>query len=342
MEFKMEYQRKNVKVRQIDGSYKWKCIYAKSKRELSAKIRAVQEDAEREYQNSIQPLFCDFADEWYEWHSKDVALYTAQGYIAPLKDLKEWFEGNYLHEIKPLMIQELLDYLFEHGYARQTIKLRLTTCKQIFDYAGLRELVTSNPASFAKVPKKAQKNARLLPSDEDIQKALDNVNEPFGLYFVFLYYTGCRRQEALALRYEDIDFENDLIHINKKLIFDNGRSFIENGAKSQNGVRSIPLVKPLKKLLTRRTGLIFQGKNGYYTKPEFDKAVARYKKSVGIEASSHQFRHAFATLCFDAGLTDKDAAEVIGHANIETTRNIYTHIKEQRRKEYAEKLNQVV
>ena len=89
----MTYQRKNVKVRQMDGSFKWTTIAAKTKRELTHKIAVVQEDAEKRYQLSIQPLFADIADQWFDFHSREVSLYTANGYIAPLKDLKEEF-GN--------------------------------------------------------------------------------------------------------------------------------------------------------------------------------------------------------------------------------------------------------
>ena len=338
----MTYQRKNVKVRQMDGSYKWTTICAKTKRELTQKITAIQENAEREFQVSVQPTFSDAADQWFDFHRKKVSLYTANGYISPMNDLKEEFGLLSLSEIKPLAIQSFLNYLADCGLARQTIKLRLTVLKQIYDFAALNEWVSVNPAQFCKVPKNATSTKRELPTDEEIQKALDSVDLPFGLYYPFLYYTGCRRQEALALTYEDVDFDRKLIHINKKLIFDGVSPVLCEGAKSKKGERSIPLVTPLEKLLTGGTGLIFRGRNGYMTKPEFDKALEKYKKATGITATSHQFRHAFATLCFDAGLTDKDAAEVIGHANIETTRNIYTHIREQRSKAYADQLESAI
>lgn len=338
----MTYQRKNVKVRQMDGSFKWTTIAAKTKRELTHKIAVVQEDAEKRYQLSIQPLFADIADQWFDFHSREVSLYTANGYIAPLKDLKEEFGNLTLHEIKPLAIQGFLNHLCDCGLARQTIKLRLTTCKQIFDFAALQELVTVNPCLYVKIPKSAPTNSRMLPSDSDIQTALDSVDLPFGLFFPFLYYTGCRPQEALALTYADIDFDKKLIHINKKIIYDGIRPVLCDGAKSKNGIRAIPLLSPLEKLLQGGTGLIFRGKNGYLTKTELDKGIERYKKATGITATAYQFRHAFATICFDAGLADKDHAEICGHSKVETTKNIYTHIREQRSREYTDKLNRVV
>lgn len=50
-------------------------------------------------------------------------------------------------------------------------------------------------------------------------------------------------------------------------------------------------------------------------------------------------RHGFATLCFDANLDEKDAAELLGHSSITLTRDIYTHITSARKKINAEKLN---
>ena len=78
------------------------------------------------------------------------------------------------------------------------------------------------------------------------------------------------------------------------------------------------------------------------TKSQFDDAYNDYRAATGIKSTGHQFRHAFATLCFDAGLDEKDMADIVGHADAETTKRIYVHIKEQRRKSFTDKLNSVV
>ena len=72
-----------------------------------------------------------------------------------------------------------------------------------------------------------------------------------------------------------------------------------------------------------------EGKNG------------RVYESTTWEAdiTPHQLRHAFATILFDAGIDVKDAQEILGHASIQVTRDIYTHIRQQRREDTADRLN---
>ena len=53
----------------------------------------------------------------------------------------------------------------------------------------------------------------------------------------------------------------------------------------------------------------------------------------------HIVRHGYATMLHDAGIDAKDAQELLGHAQVSTTLDTYTHITKKRRTEVAEKLN---
>lgn len=336
------YLTKRANIRKLDGSYKMQKFYGNTVEELESKIKEKQDKAELAYQKEIKPLFSKVADEWNESHSDKVSHYTYICYQAPLKDLKNEFSGALLEEITPLDIQRYLNKLEKQGYAKQTIKLRKITASLIFDFAILeKNIIRYNPVSPVKVGKNAPVKERQLPSDEDINIVKNSVDKPFGLYAYLLYYTGCRREEALALSYEDIDFKNDLISINKVLIFKYGKPTIELRAKSKSGIRDIPLLVPLKNVLDKhKKGYIFVNENNeLLTLSQFNMMWNSYVKATGIKSTSHQMRHAFATLCFDAGLQEKDAAQILGHSKVELTQNIYTHIRESRKKQSANKLN---
>ena len=62
-------------------------------------------------------------------------------------------------------------------------------------------------------------------------------------------------------------------------------------------------------------------------------------KATEMQITPHQLRHAYATILYEAGIKDKDAQDLLGHANIQTTRDIYTHITNNRRAETAALLN---
>lgn len=337
----MRYKQKKINVRQLDGTYKQKTIYANSYEELNKKCDIVREQAEEIYQQALKPKFSTVAKIWNIQHETEIGTYTYDSYQAPLNNLIDEFGDIPIEDIKPLDLQRFINNMHNKGYAKHTIALRKITASLIFDFAIINGYITYNPASVVKVPKNATVNKRELPSDSDIEKVKQSLSVPFGLFAYLCLYTGCRRGEALALTYEDIDFKNNLISINKVVVFNNGQPVIEHRAKSNSGIRYIPLLVPLKNVLNPKAkGYVFPNSNNeLMTLSNFNSAWRKYKQITGINLSPHQLRHAFATICFDAGLELKDTASIMGHSKVELTMNVYTHIKENRKSKTAAKLN---
>lgn len=334
----MAKKRKYSKVTvQIDGvTYRRTIAYYTLDEYAEKKAKVIAE-----FQRQTQKTFSDVADEWEEYHEQSIQTYTQICYKAPLKDLKSEFGDYILKEITALNFQLFLERMAAQSYAKQTIRLRKIVMKQVFDYAMLKGYVNFNPVAVCKIPKKAPTGKRTLPSDEDINIIKKHLDSMWGLYCNLLLYTGLRREEALALTYEDIDFENDVIYISKSLIFENGKSYIRNSLKSAAGRRTVPLLKPLKNILDKDgSGYLFTVKNGVpLVKWEFDRGFAKFREDTGLKCTSHQLRHYFATLCFDADLDEKDVQDIMGHSKISLTKEIYTHIREERREKTARKLN---
>ena len=72
------------------------------------------------------------------------------------------------------------------------------------------------------------------------------------------------------------------------------------------------------------------------------RAKGRKKKVVQVKEPTitpHQLRHAFATMCFEMGVSPKDAQQLLGHSKIDVTLDTYTHIRAKRRDDVAAKLN---
>lgn len=295
--------------------------------------------AEAENLNSV--TFQKIAQQWKEQHDEQIQLYTADCYKKPLKDLAAEFGEYTLNEITPQMIQQFLDDMAAKKYAKQTIKLRKTVLKQVFDYAIFNGYAKFNPVTVCKVSKTAPSNQRMLPDESDIKTIKNNVDSEMGLYCALLMYTGMRREEALAISYEDFDTDNNLIRVNKTLIFDSNSSIIRDSTKSQSGNRFIPFLAPLKKLVDpkNKKGLLFSRECRPLKKGEFDKAFNKYRKDLNLSCTSHQLRHYFCTVCFDAGLDEKDLQEIMGHSKIAMSKDIYTHIRKQRKQYAADKLN---
>ena len=322
---------------EIDGVTYRRTVAFYDRNDFADKKQKVIEDIKRQ----ALKKFKDVADEWEEYHEQSIQVYTRDCYRSPLKDLKNEFGDYIMKDITSLDFQRFLERKAAQGYARQTINLRKIVMKMIFDYAIFKEYISHNPITVCKVPKKAPKNGRQLPSDDDIKIIKEQLDSLWGLYCNLLLYTGMRREEALALTYEDIDFKSNMIYVSKALIFENGKSYIRNSLKSDAGRRCIPLLAPLKNILDPNgNGYLFTLKDDKpLLKHEFDTGFNKFRKEVGISCTSHQLRHYFATLCFDAELDEKDVQDIMGHSKISLTKEVYTHIREERKAKTAKKLN---
>lgn len=146
-----------------------------------------------------------------------------------------------------------------------------------------------------------------------------------------------------------------MIYVNKKLNYASGNTpFLEDHTKSENGMRKVPLLPPLARTLPKdRVGLIFPGENGgFMRKSEIVKNWRQFCRDVGLNLvqttdsgkeiesfpiTPHCLRHSFATLCYEANLDPRQAAEIVGDTPA-VLEKFYTHLRERRKKSAAEKL----
>lgn len=316
-----------------------KHIRAKSQREFVDKCNKIQAELNH------APLLVNVIEEWKEHHFPTININTQNGYIAPIKSIEAYFDKKHLDEIKPLDIDRFLQELLnDYNMAKQTIKLRLIVLNQVYNYAILQGYVENNPCVPVRVPQRAFTSKRELPPTEDINLVKSSVSVNFGLYPFFVLYTGCRKCEILALRYEDIDFEKKTITINKTIVYDGNEPIVQLRTKSDAGDRIVPLLPPLENALPKRKrGLIFANdKNEPLNKSQFKILWNKYRKESGVNLTVHQLRHFYATELNNCGINLKDAAFVLGHSDISTTANIYQHMSEEHRNELFKKLREKV
>ena len=158
-----------------------------------------------------------------------------------------------------------------------------------------------------------------------------------------MLHTECRKSEALAVKYEDIDFENKTINIEYHVIHDGNKPVYEPVLKTEAAERKPILLDRLAEVIPKgKKGFIFSMKNdgvAPLTKRAYDKRWKKYCATYNVKLTAHQLRHGFATMLYEAGVDIKDAQELMGHKDINLTRQIYTHIRSERKQETANKLN---
>lgn len=332
-------KQKKINVPQPDGSVKRVSVYYKTIEELERKTEAILKITE-EYKS-----FENIADDWIETHRNEISTYTEQCYIAPLKDCKAEFGNIPISDITAELVQNFITKLAKKKFARQTIKLRLTVLTQIFDYAIIKGLVKYNPTTAVKIPSTATKTERELPETSDIQKIKENVDDEFGLIPFIALYTGMRKGEILALQWQDVDFKNKTININKTIVFVDGQPVVKNTPKSVAGIRRVPLLKPLEdelQKIKKKYGYIINKDGNPPTRSEYHCMEKKYKRVHNVNFCLHQLRHEYATLCYDAGLDAKEAQKLLGHSKESVTLDIYTHIRLSRISSAQEKLQKFI
>lgn len=324
--------------RQVTINGKRKVFYGHSDREINRKIAEYREEKKR------GRLFKEIAEEWEKRHFPTLEYNTLKGYRPALRRAVEEFGSTPVSSITSKDIERYLTRFSKQGYAQKTVRNQLLVIHMALDHAMLEGDIEYNPAVPVHIPKGLSKKARELPPDEEIEIVKKSLDKPFGLFAYFILYTGCRRGEALALTFGDIDRKNRVISITKSVYHDNNRPKIKR-PKTAAGCREIILLDVLADKLPKGKpdDLLFPNEQGgILSETQFQRQWELYCSSAGIGATPHQLRHAYATILFDAGLDDKDAQELLGHANISTTRDIYTHITQKRREKTAAILNAAI
>lgn len=224
-----------------------------------------------------------------------------------------------------------------------------------YKYEVLERAVQFNPVDSVVKPNKArfEKTTIETLNDEEIRKFISAANarndkgEPVYLHgqaFILMLNTGIRLGEALALTWDDINFEEKELHITKNAIFEKNRNedgnadgtskySMQNTPKSRSSIRVILLnraaMNALESLFKRRNGdYVIASKTGRHVYPApFKVSLERICARAGIKRiTPHVLRHTFATKMIENGVNVKIVSKVMGHSSVAITYDTYVHV----------------
>lgn len=302
-----------------------KYFYGKTKSELLQKIAAYNaESGSRKRGVTFQAL----ADGWWEETEATIAPNTTKGYKAAMRRAAERFGTSYAQEIRPVDVSRFIKtFCKETNAADKTAQNQLSVIRLILGWGVDHGYLDANAAREISVPKGLAKRKIEMPSSEDIRRVKESTDLPFGMFAYWAMYTGLRHGEQLALTWEDVDMERRTISVSKSLYHVGGQK--TKKPKTDAGTRVVPLLDRLAEKITPGTGLIFPNQNGeYMSGGTFTRKYDAYRRASGVTCTSHQLRHAYATMLIEADVKPSDAQGLLGHAQLSTTMDIYRTIRE--------------
>jgi integrase len=325
--------------------------------------------------------FEEFAYEWLSIYegTGNVKESTTRVRNHEIKRLLDYFAKLKLKDITRKRYQDALIDLVKRGYAQNTIDGAHRTGRMIFKKALEMEILKKDPTEFTHVPRK-QKTIEELEGKKELPNYLEkqelkqflSTAKQMGLdqdylIFITLAYTGMRAGELCALKWRDVDFDEQTISITKTCYnpTNNKKEYKLLTPKTSTAVRVIDVdetvINELKLHQAFQKKVIMRHRNTYYDQdfiftsikdpagyPFYVKKIgnrmARLLKLAGLntELTPHSLRHTHTSLLAEAGVGLPQIMERLGHKDEDTTKNVYLHVTKEMKKEASQKFKELM
>lgn len=302
--------------------------------------------------------------EWLEQYKLNVTKST-------LRNTKTYFRLHILPPLGNILITKLQPKTIQKAVNEWHRKYKkhkkiFNYLKRVLQYGVTLDYIQSNPCSRVAIPKKklqydSPQREKDFYSKDELELFFNCLQQEDSLkwlcFFRILAFTGLRRGEALALTWEDINFKQSTITVSKAVKLGEQGLYIGD-PKNQSSTRTLNVdsetMKIIRKWKTEQAKLFLKlgynllGSDEFIFRKEsenFPISVASPRNFLArfCERNSlpminiHGFRHTHCSLLFEAGVPMKDVKERMGHSDISTTMNVYTHVTENSKKQSVQK-----
>jgi integrase len=252
-----------------------------------------------------------------------------RGYERSLRDrLLPTLGGKRLGDVQRRDVQRLADELLGEGLDPSTVRNVLMPLRVIYRRAIEDGDLAVNPTSHLRLPAVRGRRERIASPDE-AQQLLAALPVRDRALWATALYAGLRRGELLALRWDDVDLAQGVIHVERSY---DEKARVEIEPKSHAGRRIVPIVGALRDELlahkareNRESGLVFGSseEKPFVTSNVWRRAQVAWRRAGLNPIGLHEARHTFASTLIAAGVNAKAITTYMGHASIQTTYDLY-------------------
>lgn len=348
-------------------------VGGRTKKEAEEALRIALQNYQVGFVDSVKVTLEDYLNDWLENQikkSRKINTYNRYKSIID-RSLVPHIGGYKINKLPPKKIHEMLIKEKDKGLSNTTVQNIYGVLNAALNQAVKFRMIRDNPCKYVERPKRDKFDAGIL-TIEEFQKFTDSLDtKKYNGYIMDLATNivmelGLRRGELAGLTWDDFD-ENTLT-IRNNLIYSNGKTYLET-PKTLESERTIYVSDHLKGLLVEHRVLqdenkelygehykvstfnnvnydfIMTWKNGHYVHPLY--YSTRFKKllekiSINRKIRFHDLRHSNATLLLSQGVDFKTIQARLGHADINTTLNIYSHISMEMQKKATQKIESIL
>ena len=308
----------------------------------------------------------DFMDDWLENHHRDYV--KRQTYVRYKSNIDCYIRRSEIGQkelcgITHRDVQEFVNALKRKNGERTCRPLSAGTVNSTFvvlqcalGYAEENGMIDKNPCLRIRRPAEMKKEDGVkcftVAEQKKIESYIDELKDPEYYCYIVDLYTGLRIGELCALTWDDVDFEEKALYVNKGVyssLDENGKwELMTDTPKTRTSVRVIPLPAHVMKTLARmwkssKSEFVCSRADGSRITPwvcrwRFDEIL----KKLGIRhLNFHCIRHTFATRALENGVDIRTLSEILGHSTPAITLNVYTHSLTEHKRSMMDKMKRV-
>ncbi|MCD8375623.1 MAG: site-specific integrase [Oscillospiraceae bacterium] len=328
------------------------------KKKAREKIPGIEEQIFREHYSNFSwysdnPLFSEYVNAWLEEKAGTVRDKTLNDYIQYAKNHILPELGDI--EVRKLTLRKIQNYYTQKGETlkSESLKRQRVVIMGALDKAVIDGIIGINPCRAGKIvfprSEKFEGQAYTLEQTAVLIKGAAERGEPMMAAVMLACVYGLRREEIVGLRWQDVDFEKREVHIRNTVVVFEGQLIEAEQTKTRKSRRDISMpestvsyFEKLKQQQAARFQLdkVVRWPNGKVVSPDYlSSNIKKLMVSCGLPPIRlHDLRHTAASL-LATEVSPKQVQEMLGHENVSTTLEIYTHANKKERDETARKMD---
>ena len=333
-------------------------------RGISQYVAHEAEEFEKQVKNGYcedgEMTFQEYAARWLERQTR-YAPSTLEFYRRSLETVYPMIGNIKLNRLRPIALENMLVELRKRTYhgkpiQEATVQKYLTVASAVLSDAKRNEIIEKNPARMIDLPETTSR-IQLIPTDEEAHRFLDilaNEDDPYKTFYALAIYTGCRRGELCALKWDDLIMNGDecVLTVSRSRSSVPGKGVVEGSTKNGQA-RTIYLSEDMTGILRGYCYLkmreaqeggfemgdyVFTNEHGKLMHPDtFSRHLRRLydKNNFPKEFHLHTLRHYFVSTMLHNGVDKQTVAELAGHGDTGFLERTYCHPQLQLKRQAA-------